>query len=197
MSTGLLLPFAEAYEMARHLTEDLHAVVQRSKVAGSLRRRKEEVGDIEIVIEPHLVETDFFGRKDPELEGLRRVVDQWGRVKKAGDRMIQITNVYGKEGLTVDLFLVHPPAQWGSILAIRTGPYELSRLAVTLMSDRGYRHRNGYAVNRRTGELVPTPTEDKFFRLAGLPCLPPARRGDPAAMIPTDKAPSRSRSNPR
>jgi len=73
------------------------------------------------------------------------------------------------------------------------GPYEMGRLAVTLMSDRGFRHRNGFAVNRQTGEMAPTPTEEEFFRLAGLPCLPPARRNDPAAMIPNHRVPSRSR----
>ncbi len=191
MSSGPKLPFAEALEVARHLTEDLRPVVIRSKVAGSLRRRKEEVGDIELVVEPQLGVADLFGRRAPDLEMIRGVVEQWGNLRKAGDRMIQVTNVYGREGLTVDLFLVHPPAQWGSILAIRTGPSDLSRLAVTLMRDRGFRHRAGFAVDVATSEPVPTPTEDGFFQLVGLPCLPPARRDAPEAFVPLGTAPSR------
>lgn len=191
MSSGTKLPFQEALDVARRLTEELKSVVARSKVAGSLRRRRPEVGDIELVIEPHLVEVDLFGRHDPGLEEIRAVVQEWGTILKGGDRMIQVVDVYGKVGLKVDLFLVHPPAQWGSILAIRTGPAELGQLAVTLMRERGFRHRSGYAVNVATGAPVPTPTEEAFFELAGLPCLPPARRDSPAARTPVEGSPSR------
>ena len=177
MSTGTKLSWTEAAAIAQRLTTELLQVAARVKTAGSVRRRKEEVGDIEIVVEPRTVEIGLFAEPKPDVEIIRETASGWGILLKAGEKSIQAQLL---DGTKVDLFLVTPPAQWGSILAIRTGPAELSKHAVTCMLERGYRHREGRVIDRR-GELVPTPTEEEFFRLAGLPCLPPQRRHTPAA----------------
>lgn len=184
MSIGLKVPFVDAYRVAIELAKDLHPVVTRVKAAGSLRRQRPTVSDLEFVAEPRLV-GDLFGGGKPDLEPIRRVVAEWGTVSKNGDRFIQIRHVLGTE-LTCDLFLVWPPAQWGSILAIRTGPAELGKAAVTRMRALGYVHVDGHVERADTREVVPTPTEEDFFRVAGLPCLPPKHRDTPLALKPTD-----------
>lgn len=177
VSSGRKIPWPIAAELAQRFCQDLRPVARRVKTAGSVRRRKQEVGDIEIVVEPLIREVGLFGERLPDVDLIRSVADRWGTIKKGGQKMIQVEI---SEGICVDLFLVTPPAQWGSILAIRTGPAELGKHAVTCMRERGLQHVDGHIEDRR-GEWVPTPREEDFFDAAGLPCLPPRLRATPAA----------------
>lgn len=176
MSAGTKVPWAEAAELAKQLVDELAEAVVRVKTVGSVRRRREMVGDIELLVEPR-VSGDLFGGEGPDLDAVRHVARGWGRLLKNGDRFLQVRRW---DGTNIDLFLCHPPAQWGSLLAIRTGPVELSRHAVTCMLGRGFRHERGFVMGQDK-QVVPTPEEEDFFRLAGLPCLPPRLRHTPAA----------------
>lgn len=95
---------------------------------------------------------------------------------KGGERLMQVSDVLGVEGLDLELYLCHPPAQWGSLLAIRTGPAALGVLAMTNMKKRFLRHEDGRVLDTRTNTMVPTPEEADYFRLAGLEYLPPEER---------------------
>jgi DNA polymerase/3'-5' exonuclease PolX len=160
--------------------------VKRSKAAGSLRRRRPLVADLEFVAEPFATE-DLFGASRPDVERIRRALLEWGEMTKAGERFIQIQHVM-KSQLNLDLFLVHPPASFAVILATRTGPASLGKLAVTRMRERGCRCEDGRLIRERTREVIPTPDEEAFFRCAGLPCVPPPQRDSAAAFL-TDEAP--------
>lgn len=198
MSAGTRRPWAEAAAIARPLAEQLIPLCEpgRVKLAGSLRRKRSEVGDIEIVAHPRMITPPAAAQEGlfspepvaeplvPDLDGVRAVVRDWGTLLKCGDRFIQAVL---DDKTVVDVFLVHPPAQWGSILAIRTGPAELGELAVTRMRDAGLRHVSGH-VEDSTGRVIPTPDEETFFRLAGLPCLPPEERDTTAARRPVAPA---------
>lgn len=195
MSEGVRVPFAQALDVARLVVAALQPAVQRCKVAGSLRRRRELVSDIEIVAEPLTVQ-DLAGEPYPDVDRVRQVMRKLGSVQKDGDRYQQY-QLHAGRGLKVDLFLVHPPAEWGSILAIRTGPANLSQFAVMRMQRYGRHHVNGRIVITRSSmepldegdaglEVWPTPTEEEFFRAAMLPCLPPAQRDSPEAFRPLD-----------
>lgn len=178
MSGGRRIPWEEAYELAERAVEDIGPTVERLKAVGSLRRRKPAVSDIEFVAEPRQVTVDLFGGREPDVEAVRAALVQMGAWVKGGERMLQITDLYGLDGFFLEVYLVHPPAQWGSIVAIRTGPAELGQLAVSQMRGLGYQHRDGRVVRKRDGETVPTPEEEDFFRLAGIPCVPPAERDE-------------------
>jgi DNA polymerase/3'-5' exonuclease PolX len=182
MSAGTKLPWATAAAIAAQLVHELRPVAARVKTVGSVRRRRSEVGDIEILIEPRTMTVGLFGEEGPDLDSIRDVASRWGRLTKNGPRAIQVEI---PDGIHVDLFLCHPPAQWGSLLAIRTGPATLSTWAVTLMRERGLRHVGGH-VEDDCGNLVATPQEEDFFAAAGLPCLPPRLRDSREALRPTD-----------
>lgn len=183
MSTGVRLAFDDALELAGALVDELRPAVKRLKVAGSLRRRRPDVGDIEIVAEPHLYAADLFGRLEPDLTEVRYIARSWGPLLKNGDRMIQVGDVHGRIGFKCELYLVHPPAQWGSILAIRTGPADLGQIAMGRMLAFGYKHRQGLVFRIADRHVMPTPTEEEFFRYADLPLVPPARRDELAARV--------------
>jgi hypothetical protein len=176
-----VLPFPRALDLARKLVDDLAPHVQRTKVVGSLRRQSATIPEIDILVEPRALQGDMFGVDGPDLQPIRGVAASWGEITKSGDRYMKIL-LSGAEDFPVDLFLCHPPAEWGSLLAIRTGPVELSTRAVSLLRGRGFLHEHGRVVDAKSGQTVPTPDEETFFALAGLPCLPATRRGRPEAM---------------
>lgn len=177
MSSGpRRLPFREAYDLAKQLVDELSPAVRRVKVAGSLRRRQETVGDLELVVEPELYAVDLFGGLGPDLNEVRYIARSWGPISKGGDRQIQVTDAKGIDGLKVELYLVHPPAQWGSILAIRTGPADLGRIAMGRMLALGYKHQEGFVIRTGDRRVIPTPEEEDFFHFAQLECRPPAQR---------------------
>lgn len=183
MSSGRPLPFDQAFEVAKEAATRIRPHVVRLKAAGSLRRRNITVGDLEIVAEPRMVEADLFGTLAPDLGPLKQELESMGQIVRNGSRFIQVLGLLGHTGLALDLFLVHPPAQWGSILAIRTGPWQLGRYCVTAMKERGYAHKEGHVVRTDTGEVIPTPTEEAFFELAGVECVPPFRRDELARRL--------------
>lgn len=175
MSVGTKLPWAEAYDLAKNVAAELEGAVARSKCVGSLRRKRREVGDIEFVVEPHYQE-DLVGDRYPIIDSIQVVLEEVGTWVKGKHRMMQVSDLFGVEGVQLDLYIVLEPAQWGSIVAIRTGPAELGKHVMWKMRDFGFRHRQGHAERIETGEIVPTPEEEDFFALANVPCVAPAKR---------------------
>jgi len=186
MSIGRPVPLARALEIAQQISELLAPVVARSKVAGSVRRQRPVIRDIEIVIEPRM-QMDLLGHGTPELEPVRKVLRDLGEWVKGGDRYVQIRDVLGHEGMKLDAFIVHPPAIWSVILAIRTGPAELGQWAVTRMRQFGRRCADGRILDMRSGAEVPCESEEDFFWLAKLPFLPPRLRDSAGARAPMER----------
>lgn len=202
ISPTAMMRLETALELAHGYLLQLAPVTHRAVIAGSVRRGLRQVGDIEIVVQPRMIADGLFGEQRPDTEAILAVARRLGEVTKAGDRYIRVEAPYFRtpghlETVGVDIYMVHPPAQWGCILAIRTGPARLGRWAMQCLARRGYVHRDG-AIWRRTGrhersfngewrevlEPVEVPDEETFFRIAGLPCLPPSRRGTRAAFRP-------------
>lgn len=165
---------------------------ERYEVAGSIRRRKPDVGDVDIVAIPKVAEIaagDMFGtptdtnllwaRLDALLAG--------GEIKKhikdtkAGPRTKwgDICRAVEWRGCCYEINLAHLD-NWGVVLAVRTGPEEVSKDLVTRIQRYGYRSRDGFFIydikSTPAATLIPVRTEEAFFKMAGLQCLPPERR---------------------
>lgn len=112
--------------IAKAALQALEPYCIRIEIAGSIRREKEIVGDIEIVCIPKPYETGLF------TSGIASVVNQWEKVKgeleygksKYTQRVLpgKLTGFDDKR-ITLDLFFAEP-GNWGTILAIRTGSAE-------------------------------------------------------------------------
>ena len=182
MSDGPAVRWEEGMRIARHLLEELGPHVSRVSLAGSLRRRRPWIRDVEIVAELPLYSADLFGTQAPdpvEIAAVREVVEGVSTVKRGATlevpRWISATDVLGSS-LSLDLFLVSPPAQWGPILAIRTGPRSLGIEAVQRLRTRGFREKSGSVFRLDSGERVEVPDEETFFQLAGMKYEAPERR---------------------
>lgn len=170
MKTDFPLPDAEriAHSMAAALTP----FCSRVEIAGSIRRRKRIVGDIEIVCIPQF-ETDMFGNPSgvSKLAGIDWTL--YGEVKANGEKYKKILL---PQGIQLDLFIVTPPAQWGVIFLIRTGPADYSRKMVTPRRDGGrlpsnYRVKDGAVWSRN--HIIETPEEFNYYELCGVPFVQP------------------------
>lgn len=170
---SVLLRSAE--QIGQEVLELLQPWTDGATLAGSIRRRKPYVKDIEIVAMPSEIHDDLFGVARFSTSEIQEIAANWGRVTKNGARYIQVRDVLGC-GVTLDLFLVRPPAEWGTILAIRTGPAAYSQEAVTKIRGRLWKCEAGGVYNDKNLR-VPTPTEEDFFQAARMPFLPPWERG--------------------
>lgn len=169
MSQSKRFPAAQLEPLANRLMLDLMPWARRIVLAGSLRRRQSEAGDIDLVMEP----------RGPALI-VRNLAARWGTLVKKGERFIQV--IHRETGVTVDLFVVKPPAQWGVILVARTGPTALWLASQEALKRRGMETEHGQV--RRGSAPVPCPDEETYFKLCGLPYLPPEQRDSPAALTP-------------
>lgn len=206
-TTNARVPLAQARLIAEALVASLAPVCERIEIAGSVRRQCSTVGDIEIVAVPNVAppvwqQTDLFGTAtarsaeaeedngdalDTLLRDLlaRGVVahrlDKHGR-PAFGRRYKRLT--YGPGGgIGLDVFAVKPPAQWGVLLAIRTGSAGFARRLVTSRVMGGWlpvgcQVKDGAVWDGRSGQVVPMPQEADLFRFCEVPYLPPEQRTD-------------------
>ena len=176
------MEYFRAKQIANRLMFDFKPYCERVEIAGSLRRGRAEVHDIEIVAIPKLMaQTNLLG----ETLGYRNEIEYplhlltllGAKSIKDGPRYKQIEL---PEGINLDLFLVLPPAQWGVIFAIRTGPREFSQWIVTTRAKGGClpshcRVLDG-AVHDGNGAIVTMPEEIDFLNLLGLGWIEPGQR---------------------
>jgi len=167
----------EALQLANQLVSTLGDVCKRIEIAGSIRRGKPEVKDIEIVAVPFM-QTDMFGAvlEDHSLD----VFDfsNLGKVEKNGHKYKKIA-LYS--GISLDLFIVTPPADWGVQYMIRTGPADFSQWMVShraiggALPDTVY-VKDGSVWSSRDNSPVHILEEEDFFQLCGLKYVAPELR---------------------
>lgn len=174
MSKGEKRPLSEAMETAQHIIGVLSDYCQRIEIAGSLRRERPLIGDIEIVAIPKY-EKDLFGIPDMSRNELKHFLIQSGtKMTKCGDKYIQFT--YG--GWNVDLFMPNPTT-WGSVFTIRTGSHEFNMWLMTVRSQAvGVRFSDGILFDRYTRDIIPTPEEADVFKALHMAFVPPNMRDD-------------------
>lgn len=191
MSGIFKFPYQHARELALRYMESLMPYCERIEIAGSIRRKKAEVGDIELVAIPKTdIVADMFGHPLNLSSALdtqtKRLAISWGAVViKNGPRYKKFALA---EGLALDLFIVMPPANWGVIFTIRTGPGEFSNALVTPRNQRTKEGRRGllpswarvdegHVKHRETGKPVgPMPEERDFFKFCELEYILPEER---------------------
>lgn len=187
-TTTVKRPWAQAMEDAESFRALFPAAcIERWEFAGSLRRRKSEVADIEHVVIP------AFGDV-PRGDGLFTVQERVNLLWHHLDAMVKAgtvsKHVYGGagyrwgdkyrgvdyRGFNNEIFCADAD-NWGNTFLIRTGPAEFSQRVVTRLKDGGmYRQVEGYLIHVHTADRVPVPDEETYFRLAGMQYVPPERR---------------------
>lgn len=182
------------------IVDAMRPFCERIEIAGSIRRGRADVKDIEIVAKPLRVErTNLLG--EPELAPFdpQPLIDAFNATTPHGlePRRVNTQNPHRPEGyevrgpkyqalavglerIPVDLFFVLEPATWGAILFIRTGPHEWNRRAIRRATQLGIRFTQGYIErvdgNKEGGEKVPSDEEADVFRALRSPVIAPENR---------------------
>lgn len=192
-TTTTRLPLADAQHIAGQIYGQLDPSCERLAIAGSIRRGRADVGDIELVAIPRFIEEPSSLWGDTSQVSLlsralaREEAEQVLERISGGERYVKLRHV--RSGLQVDLFIVLPPAQWGVILTIRTGPADYSERLVTLARRQGNHVAGGALRSGLRGHstpaeklctcpVIPTPEEADFYAALGLLFAPPERRGE-------------------
>lgn len=148
---------------------------ERLEIAGSIRRGRAEVNDIDFVLQPRA------GRDAAVRELLRRCT-----VVKDGPECMMVRS---KEGVQVDVWFARgetrdmfntTPSNWGSLLLCRTGSKEHNiHLAQRARAqEMKWETSRGLVVHPDTARaaVVAGATEEEIFQCLGLDFIPPAHR---------------------
>lgn len=191
-------PAAAALAVARELCAVLTPLCEpdRIKVCGSLRRRKPEVGDVEIVFVPRMrlvspEERDLFGnvqRQAVTVPATHAVLDDlvtrrdlcrrpksdgtftWGKWNRLA--------VHGVSGIPVDFFACTEEGWWNTVVC-RTGGAESNTAICVAAIAKGWHwepspERAGFQRASGLGkERHPVASEREVFDFVGLPFLEP------------------------
>lgn len=177
-----------ARRFVAEVTRKIKPHCDRFEIAGSIRRCKFEVKDIELLVIPKAFTSSsaMFGGKDvtTRSDGFVRTVNQLIKVKgdaregKYMQRAIALEKgdypAIEERKIIIDIFTA-TPSSWGSMLLIRTGDADFSRLFMgTILPKHGYRAEGGFIW--KGNDVVNLPEERDVFALAKMPFIEPHLR---------------------
>lgn len=169
-------PYAEALARARSLVAALGPACERVLIAGSLRRKKAMVGDLELVVIPNVRPViDMFGSPAGTESLLDLALIGLGlSYTKNGPKFKQ----FAWEGMSCDLFICTPET-WAVNATLRTGCADFSQWLVTPRQQGGAKpghldFRDGQLLS--AGRPLDVATEEELFQAMDIRWLPPEAR---------------------
>lgn len=156
---GLALPVVEEIESRLRKLKQ----VDKAVAAGSVRRRKETIRDIDILVSSNnpTPVTDFF-TKMPEVQ----------RILAKGPTK---SSILLKNGLQVDLRII-PPDRFGSALQYLTGSKDHSIKLRSIAIKKNLKLSEYGLFDRKTNNLVAAKTEEEIYNKIGLSYIEPELR---------------------
>ncbi|WP_438484379.1 DNA polymerase/3'-5' exonuclease PolX [Streptomyces sp. S186] len=156
-----------AMDVAEQVTGELSRVTgcERCTYAGSLRRMRETIGDIDILVAAE--HSAPFMAALAELPSTAEVIAH-------GEKK---TSVRTTKGLQVDLRVL-PPASWGAGLQYFTGAKAHNIRTRAIAVRHGLKLSEYGLFDAESGELVTSETEEEIYARLGLPWIAPPLRED-------------------
>ena len=158
-----LLPAARAIAVQVGEALRAHGGVERLEIAGSLRRMRETVKDVDL-----LVTSTEPARVIRTLTSLPSVVE----VIAQGPTKASVRH---QDGLSIDLRVVEPES-FGAALQYFTGSKEHNVRLREIAGRRGLRISEYGVFDERTGARVAGASEEEVYATVGLPWIPPELR---------------------
>ncbi len=159
--------YSNALYIAEKIKAELAPFCKRIEIAGSIRRKKEEVGDIEIVAI----------RRNKDLYQLCGVINRWQKIKgEPTGKYTQRVYRYGdgeNDTIIVDIFFA-TEKNWGYIFLIRTGSADFSHHMASRWSSMGFKGEEGMLT--KGGVPVILKTEEELFSLLRMAYVYPEDR---------------------
>ncbi|ACY19071.1 DNA-directed DNA polymerase [Haliangium ochraceum DSM 14365] len=160
-------PIADALPIAQRITAALEALpeVERVSYCGSLRRFRETIGDIDIVV--------AAGDSAPVMEAFV-ALNVVAEVLARGDTK---TSVLTREGLQIDLRVV-APAAFGAAILYFTGSRNHNIKLRQRALQRGATLNEYGLSDSDSGEVLASESEEAIYEALSLPWIPPPMRED-------------------
>ncbi len=155
-----MIELARAQRIAEGVVKELSPYCSRIMVAGSVRRKKPLVNDIDLVLVPD------------DLWNLNAELMKLGQLKMSGPKIMRfmIGNVQ------LDIYVADEKT-WATLLLIRTGSAENNIRLATLAKKRGWRlAASGDGLFNENEERIAGDTEESIYEALGLPYQRPEER---------------------
>jgi len=160
----------EATQIAMELVNKLRPYCDRIEVAGSIRRGRREVKDIDIVAIPNedkITAAGYFGRQH-----LIGTIANTSRPIRSGQ---SIASFVFKD-INVDIYWA-THSTWGTLLLIRTGSKQHNIKLATLAKSRGWQLKaSGEGLLDSYHRRIAGNDEEGILKALGLPFIPPGER---------------------
>ncbi len=161
------MPLKDAQKIGNIVVHEVKEImgVHRSMLAGSLRRQKETVGDIDVLISAPRWLWKRIIKKITTLPMVKKVL-------AAGQTKASV--IVSPNNVQVDVRIVHND-EWGAALLYFTGSKEHNIALRSMAKQRGWKI-NEYGVFNMEGKKLAGETEEGIYQLFGMRFIPPEQR---------------------
>jgi len=156
-----MMELERAQRIAREVVKRLSPYCSKIQVAGSVRRKKSWVNDIDFVLIPS------------DLWNLQHEIMGMGQVRMSGMKIMRV--MVGS--VQIDIYFASPET-WGTLLLIRTGSAENNIRLASLAKKRGWHlAASGDGLFDENGQRIAGDSEESIYGVLGLPYQHPVERG--------------------
>lgn len=156
----------EATTIAEKVKEILSPYCEKIEIAGSIRRRKPVVHDIDIVL---IEKPEVWLVLSSQIASIGRITLNGNKIKSLwyGDK---------ESGIAIDIYIA-TPATWATLLLIRTGSKESNIRLASIAKRQGWHLKaNGDGLFNEKGERIAGDTEESIYEALGIPYQEPEGR---------------------
>ena len=151
----------EAKKRGEQILRKIAQYIIRGRLAGSIRRKKPIVRDIDIVIE----------LKPQNLDKLKDSISQLGELKLKGTKLLRLIT---KDNVQVDVYIGNKE-NYEPLLLIRTGSKEHNVKLTTRAQSMGLKLTANGVIDNKTGSIIGT-TERDIFKALKMDYIIPEKR---------------------
>lgn len=186
MSKDIEFELQKAKLEANAVLQALLSACHKVSIAGSIRRQKESVHDIDVVLwpicEPAAVgPVDLFGQVETAIMPVKlmevlRINGWWMQDEPVYPRKIALDTSFEREIIPVELYICETDgSNYGALLQMRTGSERFNISLAERAKRMGLQYKAGYGIFR-DGARMDDGTEEGIFKALGLDWYPPEQR---------------------
>ena len=163
------IPLWYAMEVGNKLIKELEGKdIEKIALAGSIRRSKEYVGDIDILVACKEENRKRIIERFTSIDGITKILAK-GKTK--------VSAIIGDKGLQIDIRLVNPD-EWGSALLYFTGSKQHNIHLRKIAKARGMKLNEYGIFSGVSGKRIVSETEEAVYKALNMNWIPPELRED-------------------
>ncbi len=142
----------KAKQIGNEVLEKIRPYIDQAAIAGSVRRNKQEVHDIDIVINP---KKDFIA-----MTNIKKVLKSYGRFVLDGEKLVRVLT---KDNVQIDVYIAH--GNYNPLLLIRTGSLWHNKKLCMKAKSLNYSLTAKGLINKLNERVIATSEKDIFREL--------------------------------